>query len=119
MHFRFHRTACVLVLVMYILTYTCTVEGNRSTIWSGSAFDCAGNEIILHHSRFPGEGVTGECNNGTIIAHSVRVEDNSHYTSQLNVTISSGLHNKTIICSQDTEKRPIGETLTSVLSGRL
>lgn len=102
-----------------VLTYTCTIEGGRSTVWSGSAFDCAGNEIVLHHNRFAGEGVTDECNNGTITAHSVRVEDNSHYTSQLNVTVSSGLHNKTVICSRDTEKPPTGEIRISVLTGRL
>ena len=75
-----------------VLKYTCTVMGGIVTIWSGTAFQCSTNEIILSHSRFLGvNGTSGHCNGGAIIASSVRA-DGDHFTSQLTVNVSSGLN---------------------------
>ena len=85
-----------------VLSYTCTVGGGNTTVWGGSAFKCAttGNEIkLIHHYSFINE-TSGICNNGTILGQSVNV-DGMHFTSQLNVTISSELNNKTVTCSSD------------------
>ena len=82
-----------------VLTYFCTVEGGNATIWSGSAFDCAGNSITLTHLSFQ-NGTSGNCNDGAIVGQSVNV-DGTHYTSKLNVTISNKFNNKNIICSSD------------------
>ena len=102
-----------------VLTYTCTVVGGardpEATIWGGSAFDCAGNEVILRHSNFD---VTqfGECNNGAIQGRSVGV-NGMCFTSQLNVTVSAGLNNKTVMCFLDSAvQRTIGESLIRVAS---
>ena len=81
-----------------VLSFTCTAVGSGSTIWNGTAFECTGNEIILRHSAFNGmDGISGECNNRAIIARSLSVDDMS-YTSQLNVTVSDGIHNKSVAC---------------------
>ena len=82
-----------------MLTFNCTAVGLGSTLWIGTAFDCTdrGNEILLRHRRFTTGGVNGTCNNGAIVGRSLEVVDNC-YTSQLNVTVSSNLNNKTIVC---------------------
>ena len=87
----------------YPLLAECTVFGRSvgSTVWRGSAFDCsvAGNEIVLPHDRFTsGEAV---CNNGFIVGRGIEVVNNSYYTSQLYVMISSSLIGKTIECVHD------------------
>ena len=83
------------------LTYTCTARGGPSgaTVWFGTAFDCAINEIVLLHSRFT-YGTFATCNNGAIAARSLSIERNN-YTSQLNVTINSETAGKTIKCVYD------------------
>ena len=70
----------------YDLTFAeCTVKGGPGdiTVWKGSAFDCSSNEIALIHSLFGSDTqsqtvAAGECNNGSIRAHSVQVEDNCY-----------------------------------------
>ena len=98
------------------LIYTCiavTNESGRATVWSGSAFDCAGSEITLLHTRFNDETYSRECNHGAILGRSVGV-DGSCFTSQLNVTVSTGLNNKTVMCFLDSEMQHIGESLITV-----
>ena len=92
-----------------VLSYICTIKGSNTTIWGGSAFNCAtaGNEINLIHPS----GTSGECNNGAILGQSVTV-DGTHFTSQLNVTVSSELNNKTVTCSSDSGNT--GESLIKV-----
>ena len=69
-----------------------------ATIWMGTAFDCPNNEITLLHSLFKlSHGSYGYCNNRAIVATSLAVED-SHYTSQLNVTLTYDVIGKTITC---------------------
>ena len=79
------------------LTFTCTVVGNGTTSWEGTAFNCTAHRIVLRHARFASEGATGVCNNGAIVGQSLEVNENS-YTSQLSVTVDSTLSNKTIAC---------------------
>ena len=82
-----------------VLTYSCTIDGGRATIWDGSAFDCARNEITLIHHNFT-DGTSGECNAGAILGQSIGV-DGTCYMSQLNVGISPVLNNKIVTCSSD------------------
>ena len=86
----------------YSVTYECTVMGSHfgNTVLAGSAFNCSLDEITLQHLQFP-ENAHGECNNGYILGKSIRVVDGRYYTSQLNVTISSDLVGKSIICFYD------------------
>ena len=105
-----------------MLTYTCTVTGSGNTIWDGSAFDCQHNEIILRHSQFTasgGHGTFGECNNGAIVARSIGVTNNC-YISELNVTVSANLHNRTVQCiKSDDSLRIIGKSTITVVTGKL
>ena len=81
--------------------YKCSSEGGVATVWQGSAFDCEAEAIILRHRRFTDLlGARGECNNGRIRASSIGVV-NSTYTSQLNITVSEKLDNKTIKCENE------------------
>ena len=88
-----------------MLTYTCNITGGGTTIWDGSALDCPSraNEILLRHSQFGfPPGTFGSCNNGAIVARSIGVGSNSFcYISELNVTVSSSLHSKTIQCTHN------------------
>lgn len=82
------------------LTYECTTVGPGSTLWKGSAFNCAenGDEVALRHSLFsqPG-GTTVQCNNGNIMGQSLRVENNL-YTSRLHVVFNTSLLGRSIQC---------------------
>ena len=84
------------------MTYECTVTGTLfgNTVWKGSAFRCLLEEITLRHRHFLEEAY-GVCNGGSIVGRSLRVENETYYTSQLNVTISSDLVGKTIECYYD------------------
>ena len=106
-----------------VLTYTCNVIGGGTTIWGGSAFDCSStsNEIFLRHSQFSTPGTSGSCNNGAIRARSIGVTDGC-YTSELSVTVSSSLNNKTIRCSHDSDMGTrIVDTsmLPTIMSGKI
>ena len=106
-----------------VLTYICTARGPGNTLWKGSAFHCSStqNEIILQHSRYdsPG-GTTRYCNDRAIVGQSIRVENNDCYISQLNVTISSDMNNKTIECAHTntTGLNTISVHTLSILSGK-
>ena len=89
-----------------IVTLQCTAIGGAFTVWAGSAFMCQGGEISLTHVRFLDS--IGACNDGAIIAQGVSLHDN-HYTSHLNVTLSSELVGRTVSCSLDD-----GTQLTSI-----
>ena len=90
----------------YTLSYKCAVAGSDhlgTTVWSGSAFDCSGGEINLLHRFYNGTesdtGVRayGECNNSSIVAQGVRVE-NGTYISQLNISVSNDMIGRSIEC---------------------
>lgn len=85
------------------MKFECNVVGAGTTVFEGSAFDCENshNEIKLLHLRFNStDGARGTCNNGIIVGRSTGVED-SLYTSQLDVRISSNLIGRTVECIHD------------------
>ena len=106
------------------LTYECTVKGtvNGFTVWRGSAFDCASNEIILRHRRFTSEeGAQGECNRGLILGSSLRIVDGSFYTSQLSIRVSPEVIGKTIECILDdtnVTSKSIGNATINITTGK-
>ena len=97
-----------------MLTFTCTVvrSGSSATVWSGSAFNClpAVNEIILRHN----DNSNKTCGDD-IAAYRIEPDNNNCFTSQLRVTVNSGMNNKTITC---TGSGKVGETTLTVISGR-
>ena len=110
----------------YTLTYECTVMGGPggATVWRGTVFNCplSDHEVVLLHSRFESDtGTFRTCNNGAIVGQSLRVEDNSRYISQLNVTVSSDMIGESIECAHDhggtTESDVIGSSILSTISG--
>ena len=86
------------------LTFDCLVEDGVATVWQGSAFDCnheGPNMIILRHSQFSQQPPAGgECNDGRIVAQSIGVF-NGTFMSQLNVTVTEDMNNKTIKCAAE------------------
>ena len=81
------------------LIYECTVCGEGATVWTGSAFFCTGNEIILRHSEYG--SISGECNDGAVAAQSIEVTDSQNgqcYSSQLDISLNSVKENKTVEC---------------------
>ena len=87
------------------LTFDCLVEDGVATVWQGSAFDCnheGPNMIILRHSQFSqqlSQPAGGECNDGRIVARSIGPGVlNGTYLSELNVTVSEDMNNKTTEC---------------------
>ena len=86
----------------HTIMFECTVSSGSggSTVWQGTAFDCARNEILLRHSQFESQTAIGECNNGAIIGRGIRSFDNA-FTSQLNVSVTTNLHGKTVECVYD------------------
>ena len=86
-------------------------------MWTGSAFSCSTNEIILRHNRFA-EGTTGVCNDGDIVGQSLGIENNCS-TSQLTVSVSSELNSRTVMClvNSDAGMTQIGETTLTVITG--
>ena len=96
------------------MSFECTVCGIGGTVWTGSLFDCIGNEIVLRHRLFE-YGSVGVCNNRAVIARSIQALDvnGSHcYSSQLNVIINSAMNNKTVTCLHDNgESETVIDTL--------
>ena len=71
-------------------------------MWQGSAFECTFGEIILlRHTQFASGGAVGVCNDGSIIARGVSVENTNCFTSQLNVTLRTILNGRIIECAYD------------------
>lgn len=102
-----------------VVTYECTVCGGRVTVWGGSAFQCANQEILLSNRNFGTSGASGVCNDGAIVGRGISAE-NDCYTSQLNITFTDGLQNSTIVCSVDngTYSRAIGRDLLRKSTGK-
>ena len=86
------------------LTFECTVMSGSSTIWRGSAFNCASseNEIQILNNNVSSE----TCNDGMITGRVIRRQDNN-YTSQLNVTLSSNLIGKSVECASNNGSEPV------------
>ena len=47
------------------------------------------------------QGVNGTCNNGIIVGRSLRVTADNCFTSQLNISVSSGLIGSTVQCTHN------------------
>ena len=105
-----------------LIIYQCSIVGAGTTVWQGTAFQCSGlnRHISLRHSKFnTSEKPFGECNNGAITARAIGVVDNN-YTSQLNVTVSPELNNKTVECVYDNGTEEIvGSDILSLTTGIL
>lgn len=84
--------------------FNCTVEGGLITVWSGTAFDCPGNNhnyILLRHIDFASGSATGSCNSGHVVGHGTGVsDDESYYMSRLEVNVSESFNNQTIECGK-------------------
>ena len=94
------------------LTFECTIVGGGTTVWQGAqVFDCPNfsNQILLRHNSF-GSSVMGECNAGSIVGRSLRVDGN-RYTSQLSIEYNEHLNGSNITCAHDD-----GFTISSRLS---
>ena len=103
-----------------LLTFTCNIIGGGNTLWNGTTFHCASNEIILRHSQFSlPAGTSGSCNSGAITGRSVGVT-NGCYSSELNVTVSPDFSGRTIQCIHDgsTGLRIINITTLNVVTGK-
>ena len=96
-------------------------------MWTGSLFDCPGDQIILRHTKFESGSASGECNSEAVIARNIRVlssgsNDMQCYISQLilsNFTLS--YDNQTVKCLyQGTSTENIiivGETFVLITTG--
>ena len=75
------------------------------------------NQIILLHGQFSGE--SGNCNNGALSAHAVRILEPNHYVSQLSLQYTNDLNGTTIECVYDdgTEEHMVNE-ITLISTGR-
>ena len=73
-----------------------TINPTDNTFWTGTAFECDQNRILLVNADFE-RGTTGVCNSGAVVAQSVGVDDNC-YTSNLSVTLSPQLDGTTVEC---------------------
>ena len=91
----------------HTLTYQCNVVGGSITFWNGSLFDCSSNsnQILLRHSEFQQASASGDCNNEAVIANSISesLTNNSNkcYSSQLTISVSPAMNNKTIECNRE------------------
>ena len=104
----------------HTVTYQCSIVGGGTTVWQGSAFQCSGlnRYILLRHSNFNAtEKPYGECNNGAITARAIGVHD-SCFRSQLTVSLSPGMNNKTVECVYDNgTENMIGSAILSFRTG--
>ena len=76
-----------------------------TTVWRGSAFDCATGEISLPHALYSSTvsylRLSGECNNGSIVAQGLETENGTKFTSQLNISVSAKVIGRNIDCFYD------------------
>ena len=82
------------------LRLECTVVGGGFTVWRGSAFSgCSNNHIQLRHTQFEAGTAVGECNDGVIVGHGVKMVD-LNFTSQLiiHLDVNSTLEGRTVEC---------------------
>ena len=100
------------------LNYTCTVVGGSVTIWSGTAFDCVGNQIALLHSQFGTSAAAGAC--GSLSATGDSATDTSGqvcYSSTLTVPVSVSLNGLTVGCDREPPVTVSGSPHTLSVAG--
>ena len=105
--------------VGFQLTYECIVTGEvGATVWRGSIFQCpsTNNAITLRHSAFT---QTRSCNEGAISGYGAKSQNNCCYTSQINITTSPLMNNKTVECAYNNGSTTtvIGTSVVIVISG--
>ena len=93
--------------------YECRVTGSGATVWTGTAFDCSNNEIIILHSS-SSTGFENTCNDGAIVGYLIRAENNT-YVSQLIVSVSAEIVDMSITCFHD----PAGQNTSSLIGSLL
>ena len=107
-----------------ILTFNCTIVGDGTTLWNGTAFVCVSdfNEIPLRHDNFgTPSGAGGSCTGGRLIGRSLS-SNNNCFTSELLVNASAELNNKTIRCiHRDSQGQmvPVGEVVLTIISRKI
>ena len=104
------------------VTYNSTVMGteNGFTVWRGSALDCIGNEIVLRHRLFTSGGALGECNRGSVLGSSLRLESGSFYVSQLSIRNSTEVIGESIECvlfDTNVTAKVIGHVVVNTTTG--
>ena len=100
----------------YDQVYECRVTGSGATVWTGTAFDCSNNEIIILHGS-SSTGVEITCNDGAIVGRLIRAENNT-YVSQLTVSVSSQMVGTRISCSHDSRgTHLIGSSVLTLSTG--
>ena len=82
------------------LTYTCTVVDGSVTFWSGTAFDCIGNQnLVLLHIQFGTDTVTAVCGSLSATGDSATATSGQVcYSSTLTVPVSVSLNGLTVGC---------------------
>ena len=91
------------------LIYICSTVGPRFTTWKGSALQCPSHQIVLFHRDYEQNKAIGTCGSSTAQGISI-TDNNSNYTSQLNITYSDHLNGTDIQCHYDDgiTQTPIG-----------
>jgi hypothetical protein len=97
------------------------VFGSGATIWKGTAFDCSltNNELTIFHSINYTSQKPQNCNNGAIIGHAIRAENDS-YTSQITIQVGDEyLNGTTVVCAHDngTDSIEIGLAMLNITTG--
>ena len=100
----------------YVQVYECRITGSGATVWTGTAFDCSSNEIIILHTS-SNAGVEIACNDGAIVGELIRAENNT-YVSQLTVSVSAQMVGTSISCSHDsTGTHLVGSSVLTLSTG--
>ena len=85
-------------------------------MWTGTAFDCSNNAIIILHSS-TSTGVEITCNDGAIVGRLIRAKNNT-YVSQLTVSVSAQTVGTRISCSHDSRgTHLIGSSVLTLSTG--
>ena len=87
-----------------VMTYECTVFGGigTTTVWKSDVFQCSSGKQVIELIHSTNESIIRVCNNGDIVARTVRSESDSFTSlSQLNVTLTRDIAGGSIECIGD------------------
>ena len=102
------------------LNYTCTVVDGSNTVWSGTAFDCVGNQMVLLHSQFGTDAAVDAC--GSLLATGDSATATSGqvcYSSTLTVPVSISLNGMAVGCHREPSVTVSGSPHTLSVAGIL
>ena len=93
------------------LIFECTVVGiaGGSTQWKGDTIHSCSESVpvfLRHRDFIAGTTQPIVCNGGEIVIRSLRVESDC-YTSQMNISFSNALINRTVVCAYDDGTRAV------------